>query len=253
MGKLIKNGIKYGGGSGGSSIELDTTLTKAGAAADAKAVGDALENQICYAVCETAAATVEKVVTCNNFKLQIGTEIIIKFTITNTASNPTLNINNTGALPIYYKGSAILNSYLQANTIHTFVYTGTAYELIGADLFVRQQYFTAPSYAPILVSGAAQSWGSTPTSSTPYESFVYYVNKVYVNANTGRLYAEGGFDGTVAPDDIVNDLTTAVAVTDTQTPVGCGVAKELNEKMLQIVSFDESTGTLITKSSNYTG
>lgn len=33
-----------GGGSGGASIELDTTLTQSGKAADAKAVGDALDN-----------------------------------------------------------------------------------------------------------------------------------------------------------------------------------------------------------------
>ena len=44
MGKLIKNGIEYGGGNSESSIELDTTLSIADKAADAKAVGDALSN-----------------------------------------------------------------------------------------------------------------------------------------------------------------------------------------------------------------
>lgn len=34
--------------------------------------------------------------------------------------------------------------------------------------------------------------------------------------------------------DIINSLTTAVAVTDTKTPVGCGVAKELNNKIVII-------------------
>ena len=38
----INEAAQSGGGSGGASIELDTTLSKAGKAADAKAVGDAL-------------------------------------------------------------------------------------------------------------------------------------------------------------------------------------------------------------------
>lgn len=37
MGKIINNGIVYGGG---SSVELDATLSIEGQAADAKAVGD---------------------------------------------------------------------------------------------------------------------------------------------------------------------------------------------------------------------
>lgn len=52
--------------------------------------------------------------------------------------------------------------------------------------------------------------------------------------------------------DIINDLNTAIAVTNTQTPLGCGVAKELNEKTLHIVSFDINSGTLVTKSYDYT-
>lgn len=42
MGKHVINGIDYSGGSGGSSIKLDATLSVAGMAADAKAVGDAI-------------------------------------------------------------------------------------------------------------------------------------------------------------------------------------------------------------------
>lgn len=40
-GNTLKGGVSVGGG---SKIELDTTLTQSGKAADAKAVGDALEN-----------------------------------------------------------------------------------------------------------------------------------------------------------------------------------------------------------------
>lgn len=91
--------------------------------------GDA--NRITYGTCSTAADTVEKVVTCTGFALVTGAKIDVKFTVTNTAANPTLNVNNTGAKPIYYRGSAILVSYLAANRTYSFRYNGTQYDLVG--------------------------------------------------------------------------------------------------------------------------
>lgn len=89
-----------------------------------------LEN---YGICSTVAGTVTKQVTVNNdnFALEEGAIVIVKFTVTNTASNPTLKVNNTTAKPIYYKGAAIQAGYLQANKIYTLVYNGTQYQIIG--------------------------------------------------------------------------------------------------------------------------
>jgi len=63
-----------------------------------------------------------------------GSRVILKFTNTNTASNPQLNINGTGAKPIRYNGAAIEPGKLAANKCYTFVYDGTYYNLIG-DLY----------------------------------------------------------------------------------------------------------------------
>ena len=60
--------------------------------------GDA--NRITYGTCSTAAATAAKVVSCTGFSLVTGAKIDVKFTVTNTAANPTLNVNNTGAKTI---------------------------------------------------------------------------------------------------------------------------------------------------------
>lgn len=84
-----------------------------------------------YGTCSTAAATVEKAVTCTGWELKTGAEITIKFTVTNTANNPTLNVNSTGAKPIYYRGSAITAGYLAANRTYTFRFNGTQYEFVG--------------------------------------------------------------------------------------------------------------------------
>ena len=92
-----------------------------------------------YGTCGTAAATAAKVVACTGFKLVTGARIIVKFTITNTAANPTLNVNGSGAKAIQYRGSAISAGYLAANRTHEFVYDGTAYQLIG-DLDTNTTY-----------------------------------------------------------------------------------------------------------------
>ena len=84
-----------------------------------------------YGECDTAAATAEKAVVCNWFTLVTGARIAVKFTNSNSASNPTLNVHGTGAKPIYYRGSAILASYLAANRTYEFIYNGTQYDLVG--------------------------------------------------------------------------------------------------------------------------
>lgn len=84
-----------------------------------------------YAECSTAAATAAKTVTLSGFTLATGARIIVRFTATNTASNPTLNVNGTGAKAIQYRNAAISAGYLAANRLREFVYDGSAWELIG--------------------------------------------------------------------------------------------------------------------------
>jgi|GEM_PF-4184188 len=84
-----------------------------------------------YATCTTSASIIEKTVILNGFKLMTGSRVSIKFTTTNTASNPTLNINNTGAKPIIYKGNTITAGYLSSNCTYEFIYNDGNYELVG--------------------------------------------------------------------------------------------------------------------------
>lgn len=63
-----------------------------------------------YAICTTPSNTAAKIAsiqgeTSNNFTLYNGITVHIRFQYTNTASNVTLNINNTGAKPLYIYGT----------------------------------------------------------------------------------------------------------------------------------------------------
>ena len=84
-----------------------------------------------YATCSTAAATAAKTVALSGFALATGARVLVKFTVTNSAANPTLDVNGTGAKPIQYRGAAIAAGTLAANRTYEFVYTGAQYELVG--------------------------------------------------------------------------------------------------------------------------
>lgn len=84
-----------------------------------------------YNTCSTSASTTAKTVSKANFQLSTGAEITVKFTYTNTASYPTLNVNSTGAKSIYYNGTNIPASALAANRVYRFVYDGSYWQLVG--------------------------------------------------------------------------------------------------------------------------
>jgi hypothetical protein len=92
-----------------------------------------------YCTCASAADVAEKVVTTsgnNNWKLTTGSIIMVKFDVTNTASNVTLNVNNTGAYPIWYNNDEYIstgNAYTgYAGRTITYAFNGTHWVWISS-------------------------------------------------------------------------------------------------------------------------
>ena len=113
-------------------------------------VGDIYKTN--YGICSTEAATAAKTVDCAGFALATGAEITVKFTATNTAENPTLNVGSTGAMPIYYRGAPIPSGGLAANSTYTFRFDGTNYDVIG-DLDTNDTYPAAGSSLGLVKDG----------------------------------------------------------------------------------------------------
>lgn len=82
-------------------------------------------------VCSTSADAVTKTVTLKKFTLNIGSQVLVKFDNTNTASEPKLNVNYTGAKPIYYHNHNVPTSMLMSGGVYLFVYDGDRWQLIG--------------------------------------------------------------------------------------------------------------------------
>ena len=83
-----------------------------------------------YGTSSESASTVAKTVTVDNsFALATGVEVSVKFTNTNSASNPTLNVNGTGAIAMKRYGTTAPStssaSSWMAGSVITFTYDGT--------------------------------------------------------------------------------------------------------------------------------
>ena len=87
-----------------------------------------------YATCATAAATVAKVASLTDFVLSTGARIVVKFTYSNTASSPTLNVNGTGAKAIKRYGTTAVGtnpstSWVAGEAVEL-VYDGTNWVIV---------------------------------------------------------------------------------------------------------------------------
>ncbi len=94
-----------------------------------------------YGTCATARNVVAKVVTCENFSLEKGCKIVVKFTDTTTTTptsgDITLNINGTSAKNVYSKNNAKMtyshNANFYNNAYCEFMYDGTNYVWLNFD------------------------------------------------------------------------------------------------------------------------
>lgn len=106
-------------------------------------------------VCESVANAVKKTVSISNFVLETNAVIFVKFKNGNTASSPTLNVNNTGEKAIWSKGAAI-TANLSANSTYVFQFNGTQWELVG-DINTDTTYSTATTTSNGLMSSSDKS------------------------------------------------------------------------------------------------
>ena len=162
-------------------------------------------NRVNYGSCSTAAGTAAKTVACAEYALQTGGEITVKFTVTNTAKNPTLNVNSTGAKPIYYRGAAISASYLAANRTYTFRYNGSQYDLVGdvntnTDVNVVQTNLAVTTSnnqglkLPLLLASKTVNSNNSYTDSNAYA--VNCANKTSGASVTGLAWLETSYYST---------------------------------------------------------
>lgn len=81
-----------------------------------------------YCTCSTSSGISAKVadLSSGDFELKTGVSVDVRFTYTNSAGAPTLNVNDTGAKAIKMYSSTAPSTYMwQAGTVVSFTYDGT--------------------------------------------------------------------------------------------------------------------------------
>ena len=155
-----------------------------------------------YAISTTAGATADKEVTINGFTPTIGGVFSVMFQNAFSASDPTLNVSNTGAKDLMLFGSALPAAFVPAGTILTLTYDGTNYNVIGrlTDITVKSTLESTDS--PLLQDANGNFIKSTPAALASLLGVDISVFKVvhstdsietiFPTLNTGCIYAVMG-------------------------------------------------------------
>lgn len=135
---------------------------------------DSNSNTVPTAQCETAASTAAKTATCTNFTLRANSYILVNVRYTNTkAAALTLNINSTGAKPIYIDGVITSSTYYALSAGMYFVYyDGTNY------------YFRKDNKLPASITGDAGTVNGH-TVATDVPSGAVFTDTTYSDVTAG--------------------------------------------------------------------
>ena len=116
-----------------ASISLSEELSASDTIADAISKLYAYTKGRGYGVCSTLANNLAKTVAMPNFVLQPGAMVAVLFRFGNRASEPTLNVNATGAKPIYncYKNAIIDTTDIGEGMTAQLVYNGEQWVLLN--------------------------------------------------------------------------------------------------------------------------
>lgn len=136
-----------------------------------------------YAVCSTAGATAAKTAYIAGFSLVKGAEAVIRFSSSNTAANPTLNVSSTGAKFIYYGGAHIPAGYIREGSVIAFRYSGSYWYAVGE---LTQAQIDAISQKVKNTSLLSLGTANGVTAQYKYNSMM------------ASVYVTGSFSGTLA-------------------------------------------------------
>ena len=171
------------------------------------------ESSVQYGTCNTQAAVAAKTVLVNDFALEVGATIYVKFTNANTAQDPTLNVSNSGALPITLYGSTNAGTNddtdgWYAGAVISFTYDGTSWvrtQGYNSNNWVEQVEATGNHLYSLLLKNSFNFLDET--------NVVQYTDLITANPSTGIITANG-FSGSGA---LLTNLDSSNMIFDNET------------------------------------
>lgn len=149
-----------------------------------------------YGTCATEANTAAKVATATDFKLVSGTSVSIRFTYTNTAASPTLNVNSLGAKAIYTNGTRF--AYWAAGATVTFVYDGTNFQVASVPVYANTATVGNPASGNVYIDNDSVDIRNGSTVNSTFTSSLVELGK---NSKSSKISMCGGI-GTISAETI---------------------------------------------------
>lgn len=178
------------------------------------------ETTVGYYECTTAGSTPEKTITIDSsVSLSVRISCKVKFTEKNTGANATMNINNTGAKPLFYNGvrAAANNSWYQDEIVDLY-FDGTNYQAkscadtLEYDVSLHQTHEiteVATTTRTVVYNGDVTSGWENETSVSDSSVNGY----TRTETNVGKGYDTTTVDGPTAKYDTTSNKTSVVYVT----------------------------------------
>ena len=180
--------------------------------------------------CTTAASTAAKTVTstAQSFVLEEGGLYIINFDNANTADNPTLNIDSTGAKSIYINGEQITSNYTKnlIAGVCLMVYDGTNYNLVGNFYNASEGEFV--KYVSQALSDAQKTQARTNIGSASDTEVVKNVSQTLSDTQKTQVRTNiGAADDSTVVKHSSQSLTTAQK-TQARTNIGAASTADVS-------------------------
>jgi len=175
-----------------------------------------------YGVCSTAAATAAKTVTIDysgTLTLFTGMAIRVKFSNTNTAANPTLNVNGTGAKAILFgTGNAVDDAWI-AGAVVQVTYDGTNWcisEYPVGQMF--KQEIIRVELGSKTGTGGSVTWSKSNAAITANHEVLSYslsapaaqIGNLTWTTSAGAISVSGNINGTTTLTVILGIVGTSV-------------------------------------------
>lgn len=204
---------------GGTTYDLNAAALETPATIDGISF-DGNESVTRYAACATAGATAAKVVTLGtDLTLAPGATVVVRFNSANTAENPTLNVNGTGAFPIVAYGStASASGAWAAGETVTFVYDGTNWNQIGGAVG------SASAYGRLMLDDTFSVPGAAADSYTLGLNAFIYRGTVSGNTDLNDLKTPGAYNLTSSSTGLLHLPTSYTQGTAARLLVFRGVS-----------------------------
>lgn len=242
-----------------------------------------------YGTCATGASVQAKAVSCDDFDTLIsGVTIFVKFTYSNTAANPKLNVNDTGAIFIKRYGNTAPGtdaaSSWNEGSVVAFTYDGIFWQMVGwMNTDTNTNTWTALKGATATAAGTAGyapqpkagdntkylkgdgTWSDITATSATNDSKSQNISSTYIKglsaSGTTITYTRGdGTTGTITTQDTNTDTNTTYSLSksgSTITLTGSdGKTSSVSDSNTTYVSVTAASGGtatgLVTAGEKYT-